>query len=157
MDGLEKKNDDVVALTSVTRRIAERKLWATVFTEESFIDQHLLPFFESVFLAEKNLVALKSSGRIPLSSIEQSSNSNDIDSCKRMMPDSLLMMPFRESNVGFVTIKVKKADNCKSSQVLSDRSKLGLECKRMIDEQVLRGSESPRPFGVLVCRYQNHP
>ena len=59
MDGLKKKNDDVVALAGVTRRIVERSSWSTVFTEESFIDQYLLPFIECVLLAEKNLIMLR--------------------------------------------------------------------------------------------------
>ena len=42
------------------------------------------------------------------------------------------MMPYKRSNVGFMAIEVKKVENCKSWQLLSDRSEHG---KRMIDEQ----------------------
>ncbi|KAI8347599.1 hypothetical protein EDC96DRAFT_567714 [Choanephora cucurbitarum] len=154
IDGLRKKNDDVVALASVTRRLAERKSWATVFTEESFIDQYLLPFVECILLADKDLFILRSSGHIPLSGTEQSNSSSGIDSRQKMTPTFLLMTTIRESSVGFLAIEVKKEENFKSSQVLSDRSKLGLECKRMVDEQVLEGSESPRSFGVLVCGFE---
>lgn len=59
------------------------------------------------------------------------------------------MMPFRGANVGLVAIEVK-LPNAKSSQLLSDRAKLALECKRMVDEQVLQGSQNPRSFGILV-------
>ncbi|KAI8387053.1 hypothetical protein BD560DRAFT_420246 [Blakeslea trispora] len=106
---------------------------------ESFIDQHVLAFIEYVLLTDRSLLVSRSSGHIHLSDTEPSS-SNGIDSCHRLKPDFLIMMPFKGSNVGLVAVEVKQP-SAKSSQVLSDRSKLALECKRMVDDQVLKGSK----------------
>ncbi|KAI8373436.1 hypothetical protein EDC96DRAFT_499302, partial [Choanephora cucurbitarum] len=151
MDAKKSENPDVEALAKVTRRTAERMFWPLTLTEESFIDQHVLAFIEYVLLTDRSLLVSRSSGHIHLSDTEPSS-SNGIDSCHRLKPDFLIMMPFKGSNVGLVAVEVKQP-SAKSSQVLSDKSKLALECKRMVDDQVLKGSKDPRSFGVLVAGY----
>ena len=56
---------------------------------------------------------------------------------------------FLSGGVGFFAVEVKPPNAC-SSQVLIDQSKLGLELKRMVDQQIIHGSTDPKSFGLLV-------
>ncbi|OBZ85387.1 hypothetical protein A0J61_06562 [Choanephora cucurbitarum] len=136
------KDDEGLALVAIARRFMENKNWAQSITEEAFIDQHLLPIIEVLFMNDPDFVhsfcfllafhflthvAFRSTGRIPLS-------------------DSSLS---ESEKVRLMAIEVKLL-SATSSQSLSDRSKLGLELKRLIDQQVPQGSFEPRSFGVLI-------
>ncbi|KAI8371086.1 hypothetical protein BD560DRAFT_396051 [Blakeslea trispora] len=126
----------------------ENKNWAQSTTEESFIDQHLLPIVRTVFLNDPNFVYSRSTGRIPLND-SSLSESKGRDTCLMLKPDFCIMHDFRGDFVGLLAIEVK-LPNAASSQTLSDRSKLGLELKRLVDQQVIKGSLEPKSFGVLV-------
>lgn len=65
------------------------------------------------------------------------------------MPDFCILYEYNGNDVGLVAVEVK-LPKAKISQVLSDRSKLALEMKRMVDEQVLQGFRNPISFGLLV-------
>ncbi|OBZ80217.1 hypothetical protein A0J61_11734 [Choanephora cucurbitarum] len=67
----------------------------------------------------------------------------------KLKPDFCVKYNFKGSSIGLLAVEVK-LPNPHSSQVLSDRSKLGLELKRMVDEQIIQGSYEPKSFGVLV-------
>ncbi|KAI8330399.1 hypothetical protein EDC96DRAFT_569156 [Choanephora cucurbitarum] len=142
------KNEEGLALVAVTRMITENDNWVDSITEESFIDQHLLPFVKVIFLNDRTFVYCRSAGRIPLSDSSRSLSKGK-DSCLALKPDFCVMYDFQGENVGLLAIEVK-LPNARSSQVLSDRSRLALELKRMIDQQVLLGSRKPESFGVLV-------
>ena len=46
----KKKDKEGLALVAITRQFAKNKNWEQSKTEESFIDQHLLPFLTPIFL-----------------------------------------------------------------------------------------------------------
>ncbi|KAI8367296.1 hypothetical protein BD560DRAFT_424674 [Blakeslea trispora] len=142
------KNQEGLALVAVTRRIAENDNWVGSTTEESFIDQHLLPFVQVIFMNDRTFVYSRSTGRIPLTGSSRSS-SRGKDSCLALKPGFCIMYELKGEKVGLLAIEVKFPD-ARSSQVLSDRSKLALELKRMVDQQVGLGSRRPQSFGVLV-------
>ncbi|KAI8352882.1 hypothetical protein BD560DRAFT_408617 [Blakeslea trispora] len=142
------KNEEGLALVAITRRFIENDSWGSSTTEESFIDQHLLPFVQVIFMNDRTYVHSRSAGRIPLSNSSHSA-SDGKDTCSKLKPDFCVMHEFQGSNVGLLAIEVRLPGAC-SSQALSDRSKLALELKRMIDQQVISGSRDPKSFGVLV-------
>ncbi|KAI8369881.1 hypothetical protein EDC96DRAFT_543045 [Choanephora cucurbitarum] len=146
------KNEEGLALVAITRRFVENDSWGSSTTEESFIDQHLLPFVQAIFMNNRTYVhsrnVIRSAGRIPLSNSSHSA-SDGKDTCSKLKPDFCVMHKFQGINVGLLAIEVKLPDVC-SSQALSDRSKLALELKRMVDQQVISGSRDPKSFGVLV-------
>jgi hypothetical protein len=57
--------------------------------------------------------------------------------------------------VNLLAIEVKRP-GCSGSQVISDRSKCGLELKKMIDNQATFGVKKPMSFGVVVEGYSCH-
>ena len=71
------------------------------------------------------------------------------DSCMMLKPDFCIVYEFKGNGVRLLAITVK-LPNAASSQLLGDRSKLGLEMKRMVDEQIIQGSFEPKSFGVSV-------
>ncbi|KAI8324825.1 hypothetical protein EDC96DRAFT_550401 [Choanephora cucurbitarum] len=142
------KYDEGMALVAVARRFMENKNWAQSITEEGFIDQHLLPVVEVLFTHDPDFVYSRSTGRIPLSDSSLSASKGK-DTCKMLKPDFCIMHEYQGEKVGLLAIEVK-LPSATSSQSLSDRSKLGLELKRLIDQQVAQGSFEPRSFGVLI-------
>ncbi|KAI8378385.1 hypothetical protein BD560DRAFT_390246 [Blakeslea trispora] len=58
-------------------------------------------------------------------------------------------MSSENDSFGLLCVEVKKP-GAKSSQVLSDRAKLALECKRSIDHQVSLGVRTPKCFALAV-------
>ncbi|KAI8335994.1 hypothetical protein EDC96DRAFT_579040 [Choanephora cucurbitarum] len=146
------KNSDGMMLFKIAERFMNRNSFKASKTEESFIDLHLLPFVECVFLDDSPYTYTRSSGRIPLSS-SVSSCCDGEDTCKKLMPDFCILYEYNGNDVGLVAVEVK-LPKAKISQVLSDRSKLALEMKRMVDEQVLQGFRNPISFGLLVEGYE---
>ncbi|KAI8335982.1 hypothetical protein EDC96DRAFT_568417 [Choanephora cucurbitarum] len=62
------KNSDGMVLFKIAERFMNRKPFKAIKTEELFIDLHLLPFVECVFLDDSPYTYTRSCGRIPLSS-----------------------------------------------------------------------------------------
>ncbi|KAI8360747.1 hypothetical protein EDC96DRAFT_513318 [Choanephora cucurbitarum] len=144
----KKKDTAGLALVAVTRHFAEKNNWEASKTEESFIDQHLFPLLHPVFLNDSEFDYSRSAGRIRLTDSSLTA-SKDKDSCLMLKPDFLVTYEYKGCDVGLLAVEVKPPNAC-SSQTLSDRSKLGLELKRMVDEQVVQGSFEPKSFGILV-------
>ncbi|OBZ87593.1 hypothetical protein A0J61_04345 [Choanephora cucurbitarum] len=144
----KKKDKEGLALVAITRQFAKNKNWEQSKTEESFIDQHLLPFLTPIFLNDGAFSHSRSAERISLSDSSLSASKGK-DSCMMLKPDFCIVYEFKGNGVRLLAITVK-LPNAASSQLLSDRSKLGLEMKRMVDEQTIQGSFEPKSFGVLV-------
>ncbi|OBZ86088.1 hypothetical protein A0J61_05862 [Choanephora cucurbitarum] len=142
------KNNDGMMLFKIAEKFMSRKLFKPSKTEGSFIDLHLLPFVEYIFLDDSPYTYT----RIPLSS-SASSCCDGEDTCKKLMPDFCILYEYNGNDVGLVAIEVK-LPKAKISQVLSDKSKLALELKRMVDEQVQQGFRNPISFGLLVEGYE---
>ncbi|KAI8369038.1 hypothetical protein BD560DRAFT_435176 [Blakeslea trispora] len=98
------KNEEGLALVAVTRMIAENDNWFDSITEESFIDQHLLPFVKVIFMNDRTFVYCRSAGRIPLSDSSRSLSKGK-DSCLALKPDFCVMYDFQGENVGLLAIE----------------------------------------------------
>jgi hypothetical protein len=57
--------------------------------------------------------------------------------------------------VNLLAVEVKRP-GCSGSQVIGDRSKCGVELKRIIDNQITFGVKRPMSFGVVVEGYTCH-
>ncbi|KAI8390122.1 hypothetical protein BD560DRAFT_429921 [Blakeslea trispora] len=145
-------NKDGLVLCNVAHRFLIKSMFKSGRTEETFIDVCFLPFVECVFLDNSPYSYTRSSGKITLSNAEPSS-SNGKDVCKSLMSDFCVFYEHNGNDVGLLAIEVKLPE-ARSSQVLSDRSKLALELKRMIDEQLQQGFKDPISYGILVEGYK---
>ncbi|KAI8364967.1 hypothetical protein BD560DRAFT_448361 [Blakeslea trispora] len=134
------KSEEGLALVAVTRRYVGNDNWAPSTTEEPFIDQYLLPLVQVIFMNDCTYVHSKKN------SFEQTAlfqPAKKKDTCLMLKPDFCVMYEFQGNNVGLLAIEAKSPDAC-SSQALSDRSKLALELKRMVDQQIILGSRDPK-------------
>ncbi|OBZ81411.1 hypothetical protein A0J61_10540, partial [Choanephora cucurbitarum] len=121
----KKESIEVMALMLISQDFLEKKWSSLCGSEESFIDQRLVNV--------KNLTAF------------DSSSSSNKDFGLTMKPDFI----FSCGDAGFLAVEVKPP-GVRSSQVLTNQSKLGFELKRMLDQQILQGPTEAKSFGLLV-------
>ncbi|KAI8053703.1 uncharacterized protein B0P05DRAFT_306841 [Gilbertella persicaria] len=141
------KKEEEDALVRVVQEMLDNfENWRTECrTEEDFIDQALYPFLRNILLRDKNVSSTRSYEKIPYGH----PNSDSSSSSSKAKPDFFVFLPIDDNSFGLLCVEVKKPGT-KSSQILSDRSKLALECKRSIDHQVSLGVRTPKCFALFV-------
>ncbi|KAI8368655.1 hypothetical protein EDC96DRAFT_505116 [Choanephora cucurbitarum] len=116
--------------------------------EEAFIDQHLYPLVDRVFLQDKKYSFTRSYDILEKTPSEAATKTRISKSICSAKPDFFVSYTLKDEDFGLLCVEVKKPD-ASVSQSLSDKSKLALETKRAVDDQALRGIQFPKCYGSL--------
>ncbi|OBZ82046.1 hypothetical protein A0J61_09904 [Choanephora cucurbitarum] len=159
-----KKNEEQMLSHVLGATLSKLKNWKKEGgNEQDFVDQHLYPFLDCIFLQDKKYGYTQSNGLIPHANKETSffssssrkkkeeaeAAANSDESISSAKSNFFVFYPLDNEKFGLLCVEVKKPGYT-GTQSLSDRSNLALEMKRSIDTQAFYGVHFPRCLGLLV-------